>query len=133
MSLRFFQRSSGLTQVVGNVNAYSAEALRPCQSNVGIQLSLLSAVSYLGKIHPRTSPSPSALNPINRYRPSWGVAADAQVPNWESLKVIALDKNGVNSNLSSGNQSLEITSMHRFIHQILLHKVKTSPYLRLVE
>jgi hypothetical protein len=40
-----------------------------------------------------------------RYRPSSGGrrSLSTQVPNWESLKVIALDKIHVNSNLSSGN------------------------------
>jgi hypothetical protein len=88
----------------------------------------------LGKIHPRAYPStlgPESNQPLSSS--IWGVAIAAQVPNWESLKVIALDKNGVNSNLSSGNQSPQIIIMQRLIHQILLHKVKISPYLRLVE
>jgi hypothetical protein len=79
-------------------------------------------------IHP-----PSDLYAVARYRPAWGVAAPAHVPNWESLKVIALDKNGVNSNLSSGKQSPQISPSQLLIVQNLLHKVKVSPYLRLVE
>ena len=37
------------------------------------------------------------------------------VPNWESLKVIALDKNHVNYNLSSGNYCPKLT-----IYQLLI-------------
>jgi hypothetical protein len=62
------------------------------------------------------------------------VAASMHLGSYlESLKVIALDKNGVNSNLSSGNQSSQIIILQHLVDQILLHKVKLSPYLRLVE
>jgi hypothetical protein len=56
-----------------------------------------------------------------------------QVPNWESLKVIALDKFHVNSNFSSGNHILEIPIREPLTRQILLHKANNSPYLRLVK
>jgi hypothetical protein len=65
----------------------------------------------------------------------WGVASRSliQVPNWESLKVIALDKFHVNSNFSSGNHIREIPIPELLARRILLHKVNNSPYFRLVE
>jgi hypothetical protein len=88
----------------------------------------------LGKIHPPCITSTTAPVAVERYRPSLGGRRfSAQVPNWESLKVIALDKFHVNSNLSSGNQFPQIVIRQPFTPQILLHKVNISPYLRLVE
>jgi hypothetical protein len=136
MSLDIFQRSSGLTQVVRNVIAYTAEALsalsvKRWHSSVIAQCGV---VPWEKSIH-LAAISPTAPESAERYHPSLGGRGSfsAQVPNWESLKVIALDKFHVNSNLSSGNRTQQNTIYQPLANQILLHKVKLSPYLRLVE
>jgi hypothetical protein len=102
MSLDFFQRSSGLTKLLGSPRLFR----RGSTGTVGQALTIVFRRScgelpgesiHLHCFHPW-------LHASERYRPSWGGSPlVAQVPNWESLKVIALDKFDVNSNLSSGN------------------------------
>jgi hypothetical protein len=79
---------------------------RPRRSSAGIHLWLLNAIYYLGKNPSTCIHFHSRLQvQFEYYRPSLGgrLSPSTQVPNWESLKVIALDKMCVNSNLSSGN------------------------------
>ena len=63
-----FQRSEWAHPVVWNVIATPQRLYWPCRSNAGVQLSLLSVVSYLGKIHPRAFPStlgPESNQPLS--------------------------------------------------------------------
>jgi hypothetical protein len=91
--------------------------------------------STLGKIHPSAVLSPTASRCDRALSSIIGGSQllRNQVPKWESLKVIALDKFHVNSNLSSGNLADQNPIYQSLTRQILLQKVKTSPYLRLVE
>jgi hypothetical protein len=137
MSLDFFQRSSGLTQVVRNVIACSAAALsalsvKRWHSSVVAQYDV---VPWEKSIHLAFTFTHGSRYSSSAIVPSLGssLSLSTQVPNWESLKVIALDKFHVNSNLSSGNQSSEILIPQPLVREILLHKVNNSPYLRLVE
>jgi hypothetical protein len=120
MSLDIFQRSSGPTQVARNAIAYSAEALAAMSVKRWHSSVVAQCGVYLGKnqIHFAFTftHGPDA---VERYRPSLGGrdSFSTQVPNWESLKVIALDKIGVNSNLSSGNQSPQIAILQYLVHK----------------
>ena len=90
----------------------------------------------LGEIHPYPFTFSLGIpDAVERYRPSLGGCGSfaTQVPNWESLKVIALDKFHVNPNISSGNLASQNTLHQPLTRRILLHKVKLLPYLRLAE
>jgi hypothetical protein len=116
MSLRFFNVRAGSPRLLGTSSLNPQKLSGPVgQTLAFICRCSMRVVPWEKCIHP-----PSDLYAVARYRPAWGVAAPAHVPNWESLKVIALDKNGVNSNLSSGKQSPQISPIQLLIVQKLV-------------
>jgi hypothetical protein len=117
MSLDIFQRSSGLTKLLGSHRFLRKGSIGPVAQALAFVCGYSVRCSYLGKIHPSASLSPSAPEVVERYRPSLGGRGSLaiQVPNWESLKVIALDKFHVNSNLSSGNFARQTTIYQRLV------------------
>jgi len=117
MSLDIFQRSSGLIKLLGSHRLLRSGSIGP----VGQALTFVCGCSVrcntLGK-NPTTcitfalgSGCGRALSSIiGRLR-----LVPSQVPNWESLKVIALDNFHVNPNLSSGNSTRQTTIYQRLV------------------
>jgi len=117
MSLDIFQRSSGLIQVVGKSISSPRLLYRLRRRSAGILLSLCSF-----SVEPWEKPCITLSTDSEHAPVPFGIASLAgylasRVPNWESLKVIALDKNHVNQNLSSGNHAPKTIISQSLINQ----------------